>query len=255
MKLQKRFLRSFDMKEYYYDLHIHSCLSPCGDDDMTPNNIAGMGVVAKLDIMALTDHNTCRNCPAFFKTAQANGIVPVAGMELTTAEDIHLVCLFEKLEDAMRFDALVSEKRIPFKNRVDIFGEQMVMNENDEVIAIEENLLSNATMITVDEAPDLVKECGGICYPAHIDREANGIVATLGIFPEFPFFPCAEYHDGDKRPEYESKFELLKSKPSVVSSDAHYLWDISGRLNCFELECSENHNDIRKALFERLKGL
>ncbi|MBP3696243.1 MAG: PHP domain-containing protein [Clostridia bacterium] len=243
------------MKEYYYDLHIHSCLSPCGDDDMTPNNIAGMGVVAKLDIMALTDHNTCRNCPAFFKTAQANGIVPVAGMELTTAEDIHLVCLFEKLEDAMRFDALVSEKRIPFKNRVDIFGEQTVMNENDEVIAIEENLLSNATMITVDEAPDLVKECGGICYPAHIDREANGIVATLGIFPEFPFFPCAEYHDGDKRPEYESKFELLKSKPSVVSSDAHYLWDISGRLNCFELECSENHNDIRKALFERLKGL
>lgn len=243
------------MKEYYYDLHIHSCLSPCGDDDMTPNNIAGMGVVAKLDIMALTDHNTCRNCPAFFKTAQANGIVPVAGMELTTAEDIHLVCLFEKLEDAMRFDALVSEKRIPFKNRVDIFGEQTVMNENDEVIAIEENLLSNATMITVDEAPDLVKECGGICYPAHIDREANGIVATLGIFPEFPFFPCAEYHDGDKRPEYESKFELLRSKPSVVSSDAHYLWDISGRLNCFELECSENHNDIRKALFERLKGL
>lgn len=243
------------MKEYYYDLHIHSCLSPCGDDDMTPNNIAGMGVVAKLDIMALTDHNTCRNCPAFFKTAQANGIVPVAGMELTTAEDIHLVCLFEKLEDAMRFDALVNEKRIPFKNRVDIFGEQTVMNENDEVIAIEENLLSNATMITVDEAPDLVKECGGICYPAHIDREANGIVATLGIFPEFPFFPCAEYHDGDKRPEYESKFELLKSKPSVVSSDAHYLWDISGRLNCFELECSENHNDIRKALFERLKGL
>lgn len=243
------------MKEYYYDLHIHSCLSPCGDDDMTPNNIAGMGVVAKLDIMALTDHNTCRNCPAFFKTAEANGIVPVAGMELTTAEDIHLVCLFEKLEDAMRFDALVSEKRIPFKNRVDIFGEQTVMNENDEVIAIEENLLSNATMITVDEAPDLVKECGGICYPAHIDREANGIVATLGIFPEFPFFPCAEYHDGDKRPEYESKFELLKSKPSVVSSDAHYLWNISGRLNCFELECSENHNDIRKALFERLKGL
>ena len=83
------------MKKYYYDLHIHSCLSPCGDDDMTPNNIAGMGVVAKLDIMALTDHNSCLNCPAFFKTAQANGIVPVAGMELTTAEDIHLVCLFD----------------------------------------------------------------------------------------------------------------------------------------------------------------
>lgn len=243
------------MKEYYYDLHIHSCLSPCGDDDMTPNNIAGMGVVAKLDIMALTDHNTCRNCPAFFKAAEANGIIPVAGMELTTAEDIHLVCLFEKLEDAIKFDAAVNEKRIPFRNRVDIFGEQMIMNENDEVIGVEENLLSNATLITVDEAPALVESFGGICYPAHIDREANGIVATLGIFPEFPFFPCAEYHDGDKRHEYEERFELLKSKPFVVSSDAHYLWDISGRLNCFELDCGENPEDIRKALFERLKGL
>ena len=243
------------MKDFYYDLHIHSCLSPCGDDDMTPNNIAGMGVVAKLDIMALTDHNTCRNCPAFFKTAEANGIVPVAGMELTTAEDIHLVCLFEKLEDAMRFDLAVSERRIPFKNRVDIFGEQMIMNENDEVIGVEENLLSNATTITVDEAPLIVEQFGGICYPAHIDREANGIVSTLGVFPEFPFFPCAEYHDGDKRPEYEAKFELLKAKPFVVSSDAHYLWDISGRLNKFELDCSEEHNDIRKKLFERLKGL
>ena len=243
------------MNRYYYDFHIHSCLSPCADNDMTPNNIAGMGVVAKLDIMALTDHNTCRNCPAFFRTAEANGIVPVAGMELTTAEDIHLVCLFERLEDAMNFDTAVNEKRIPFRNRVDIFGEQMIMNENDEVIGIEENLLSNATMITVDGAPALVGSFGGICYPAHIDREANGIVATLGIFPEFPFFPCAEYHDGDQRPEYEERFELLKAKPHVVSSDAHYLWDISGRLNCFELECGENHEDIRKALFERLKSL
>lgn len=243
------------MKEYYYDLHIHSCLSPCGDDEMTPNNIAGMGVVAKLDIMALTDHNTCRNCPAFFKTAEANGIVPVAGMELTTAEDIHLVCLFENLEDAMNFDAAVSKKRIPFRNRVDIFGEQMIMDENDEIIGTEENLLSNATLITVDEAPALVEACGGICYPAHIDREANGIVATLGVFPELPFFPCAEYHDGDKRKEYEKRFPPLSSKPFVVSSDAHYLWDISGRLNCFELDCDGTPADIRKKLFERLKGL
>ncbi len=244
------------MKKYYYDLHMHSCLSPCGDDDMTPNNIAGMGVVAKLDIMALTDHNTCLNCPAFFETARANGIVPVAGMELTTAEDIHLVCLFEELNDALKFSEAVNLRRIPFKNRVDIFGQQMIMNEDDEVIGTEENLLSNATMITVDEAPDLVNEFGGICYPAHIDREANGIVATLGIFPPEPYFPCAELHDSDKKDEYIGKFPILKDKPIVVSSDAHYLWDISGRLNYFELDCDENdENDIRKKLFERLKGI
>ncbi len=243
------------MKEYYYDLHIHSCLSPCGDDDMTPNNIAGMGVVAKLDIMALTDHNTCRNCPAFFKTAAAQGIVPVAGMELTTAEDIHLVCLFEKLDDAMRFDKEINTHRTLIPNRTDIFGHQFIMDENDEVIGTDEHFLSIATDITVDGAPALVESFGGICYPAHIDREANGIVATLGIFPDMPEFPCAEYHDGDKKTEYEERFPLLKTKPCVISSDAHYLWDISGRLNCFELDCEENADDIRKKLFERLKGL
>ena len=244
------------MKKYYYDLHIHSCLSPCGDDDMTPNNIAGMGVVAKLDIMALTDHNTCRNCPAFYKTAEANGIVPVAGMELTTAEDIHLVCLFEELEDAMRFDEAIKNRRMLIKNRVDIFGEQKILDENDEVIGIEEYLLSNATDITVDEAPALVNEYGGICYPAHIDREANGIIATLGIFPDIPYFPCAELHDGDKKAEYETRFPIISGKPVVVSSDAHYLWDISGRLNCFELDYDgDDAREIRKKLFERLKGL
>lgn len=243
------------MRKFYYDLHIHSCLSPCGDDDMTPNNIAGMGVVAKLDIMALTDHNTCRNCPAFYKTAEANGIVPVAGMELTTAEDIHLVCLFEKLEDAMRFDEAIRNRRMLIKNRVDIFGEQKILDENDEVIGIEEYLLSNATDITVDEAPALVNGYGGICYPAHIDREANGIIATLGVFPETPYFPCAELHDGDKKAEYEAKFPIISEKTVVVSSDAHYLWDISGRLNCFELECDGGDaQEIRKLLFERLKG-
>lgn len=243
------------MKKYYYDLHIHSCLSPCGDDDMTPNNIAGMGVVAKLDIMALTDHNTCRNCPAFYKTARANGIVPVAGMELTTAEDIHLVCLFEELEAAMRFDEAIRNRRMLIKNRVDIFGEQKILDENDEVIGIEEYLLSNATDITVDEAPALVDEYGGICYPAHIDREANGIIATLGVFPDTPYFPCAELHDGDKKAEYEANHPIISGKPVVVSSDAHYLWDISGRLNCFELDCDDNEAEIRKKLFERLKGL
>ena len=78
----------------YYDLHIHSCLSPCGDDDMTPANIAGMGAVLDLKVMALTDHNSCGNCRSFFEACTHYGVIPIAGMELTTSEDIHLVCLF-----------------------------------------------------------------------------------------------------------------------------------------------------------------
>lgn len=242
------------MKKYYYDLHFHSCLSPCGDDDMTPNNMAGMGVVAGLHIMGLTDHNSCRNCPAFFKAAQANGIVPVAGMELTTAEDIHLVCLFENLEDALRFNDEVDTRRILIKNRTDIFGEQLMMDENDEITGSEENLLPNATTITVDEAPEIVGSFNGICYPAHIDREANGIITTLGVFPDSPYFPCAELHDFENEDLYREKYEVLKDKPFVFSSDAHYLWDINGKLHYFELDCDENPAAIRKALFEKLRG-
>ena len=110
------------MNRYYYDFHVHSCLSPCADNDMTPNNIAGMAALAGLQMVALTDHNSCRNCPAFFKAASKQGIIPVAGMELTTAEDIHVVCLFERLTDALAFNDEVDGLRIRFQNRVDIFG-------------------------------------------------------------------------------------------------------------------------------------
>ena len=114
------------MNRYYYDFHIHSCLSPCADNDMTPNNLAGMAALAGLNIMALTDHNSSRNCPAFFAAAKKNGIIPVAGMELTTAEDIHVVCLFEHLEDALSFNDEVDDRRILIRNRPDIFGDQMI---------------------------------------------------------------------------------------------------------------------------------
>ena len=91
------------MSLYYYDLHVHSCLSPCGDDDMTPGNIVGMSCLNGLQIVALTDHNSTKNCPAFYKIAKANGIIPVAGVEVTTSEDVHVVCLFRTLERAMEF--------------------------------------------------------------------------------------------------------------------------------------------------------
>ena len=85
------------MKRYYYDLHIHSCLSPCADDENTPNNVAGIASLSGLNIIALTDHNSTANCPAFFAACERFGITPIAGMELTTSEDIHVVCLFEEL--------------------------------------------------------------------------------------------------------------------------------------------------------------
>ena len=241
------------MNKYYYDLHMHSCLSPCGDDDMTPNNIAGMGVLNGLNIMALTDHNTSKNCPAFFKAAKKNGIIPIAGMELTTAEDIHIVCLFPELEAAMEFDNTVDLHRVKYPNRTDIFGNQLILDENDELVGTEDFFLPNATDITVEQTPELVRRYGGFCYPAHIDREANGIIATLGDFPPDSGFTAAEFHDSGNIEEYSKKYPEVSGKKIIVSSDAHYLWNIKEKKEYFIIDDEPYSGDlIRKRLFELL---
>ena len=240
------------MKRYSYDLHNHSCLSPCADNDNTPNNVAGMMYLSGITIAALTDHNTAKNCPAFFEAAKRYGIVPVAGMELTTAEDIHLVCLFENLDSALNFDAYLQSRRVLVKNRPDIFGEQLILDGEDNIIGKEEHLLSNATSITLDEAPGLVSSYGGVCYPAHIDRDANGIIAILGTMPPTPHFDSVEMRDGEKANEYKERYGL-SDKLIVVSSDAHYLTDINDSNNFFELDTeSDSPEDVRRALFKLL---
>ena len=243
------------MNRYYYDLHIHSCLSPCGDDDMTPNNIAGMASLNGLNIVALTDHNSTKNCPAFFEAAKRNGIIPVAGMELTTSEDIHVVCLFERLEAALEFDGFLQGRRILIPNRVDIFGEQMIMNSQDEVIATEPYLLSNATDISVDDVGKIISSYDGICYPAHVDREANGIISTLGIFPDDESFLCAGFHNGENIETYNEKYPELRKRRPLVSSDAHYLWDMRDKMYYLELDDEPYSGDkVRSELFRLLRG-
>lgn len=242
------------MNDYYYDLHIHSCLSPCGDNANTPSDIVGMGLLNGLQIMALTDHNTCKNCPAFFKIAKSNGIIPVAGAEVTTAEDIHVVFLFSELSGAMDFDREITQRRILIKNRTDIFGNQFILDENDNIIGEDEYLLSNATSVTLEECPALAKKHGGICYPAHVDRDANGIISVLGDFPDIDGFCTAEFHDKAEIEGYRKRFSL-SDRTAVVCSDAHFLWDISEKENFFTLEDTPYSGDkIRQKLLDILGG-
>ena len=211
--------------------------------------------MAGLQIVALTDHNSCRNCPAFFAAAKKNGIIPIAGMELTTAEDIHMVCLFEELEDALRFNDEVDGLRIRFPNRTDIFGDQLLMDEEDNNVGIEADLLSNATMLPIDDVPALVQKHHGVCYPAHVDREANGVIATLGTFPESPHFSLAELHDGAREEEYRGRYPTLDGVRILVGSDAHYLWDIRDKEYFLELADEPYSGDfVRHQLFCLLRG-
>ncbi len=247
------------MEAFSYDLHVHSCLSPCADNDMTPQNIAGLASLLGLRIVALTDHNTTKNCPAFFAAAKRYGIIPIAGMELTTAEDIHVICLFESLDDAMKFGEDVDKSRIKVKNRADVFGDQLIMNAEDEVTDEEPDLLINATMLDLESAYELCTKHGGICYPAHIDRDSGGIVAMLGTVPDEPPYTAFELNFGDRYGEYLERYPLLGEKRYVVSSDAHRLESLSDGSNKIELDISDEvegsySGEVRRLLFNYLRG-
>ena len=205
---------------------------------MTPGNIAGMAALKGLNMVALTDHNTCANCPAFFSQCKKNGLFPVAGMELTTAEDIHIICLFQTLNAAMTFSGEVKKHIIPVKNRPDIFGEQRIIDEDDEITGYEDTLLINATDLEAGSAISLVRSYGGTCYPAHIDREANGMIAILGGIPAEYGFSCVEFNDSANRNGYFQQY-ALSGKKTLVNSDAHYLWDINEAENFLTLENEE----------------
>lgn len=235
------------MEPFSYDLHVHSCLSPCGDDDMTPCNIAGMAYLNGLKIIALTDHNSCKNCSAFFDACAQYGLVAVAGMELTTAEEIHLVCLFPELDSALAFDDAVSPYRMPIKNRIEIFGNQWIMGEDDAIIGEDPYFLPAATGLSLEQATSLVRQFGGICYPAHIDREANGLLAILGDFPPYPSFSLAEL----RNPEH---IELAGGRKIITASDAHRLWEINQAVNFLHLDAQpcDDADAIRRELFKVL---
>lgn len=243
------------MTRYFYDLHIHSALSPCADNDMTPNNIAGMAAIKGLQILALTDHNSAKNCPAFFEACKQQGIIAVAGMELSTAEDIHLVCLFRELDDAMRFDAEIEKHLMPIKNRPEIFGEQYIMDGEDEIIGEFDTLLISATDLPIDEAIALAKEFGAHVHPAHIDRESNGIVAILGDIPPEYNFNCFELRERTSLERLSDTVGEMHGNNILVCSDAHHLWDISEADNSLLID-DEPYSSalVRSRLFEMLEA-
>ncbi len=213
--------------ELSYDLHIHSCLSPCGDMDMTPNNIAGMAMIKELNIIALTDHNTARNAPALIKAAEQFGIIVLPGMELTTEEEVHVVCLFSETEDALAFDSYVYDRLLKIKNKPDIFGPQILMNENDEPVGEEEYLLINATRIPFDGVYDAVTAHNGIMIPAHLDKSTTSLISNLGMIPPDSKFTCAEVKDLTKLHGLLHAHPYLENCRIISDSDAHYLEDIS----------------------------
>lgn len=218
-----------------YDLHIHTALSPCGDDDMTPNNIVNMAVLKGLDVVAITDHNTCRNAEACMQCAEGTDLLVLPGMEVESAEECHIVCIFPSLDTALMMEEQIKAHLPKIKNRPDIFGHQAVMDKEDNIVEYEENLLVTATSLSVDKVAELAREFGGVAIPAHIDKSAYSIISNLGFIDDSWGFKTIEVKDLEKVDDmYEDKG--LDRFNIIHSSDAHYLWDISEREHFLEAE-------------------
>ncbi len=214
----------------YYDLHIHSALSPCGDNDMTPNNIVNMALLKGLDVIAVTDHNACGNVRAVQKVA-GNNLLVIPGMEVESEEEVHILCLFPTVEKAEQMEKIIRKNSVPVKNKPEIFGNQYYMDADDNIIGEEENLLVTATGLSIYDVVKYTNESGGVAIPAHIDRSSYSVLSNLGFLPpdlEVGALEITEKNLESMAGDYSDYF-------IITDSDAHYLGDISEKAHFFDI--------------------
>ena len=235
------------MERLAFDLHLHSCLSPCGGEDNTPANLAGMCALAGLDVAALTDHNTAGNCAAFCRAAEGYGLLALPGMELTTAEEAHVVCLFPDIAAAEEFGALVRTRLPPVKNRSSIYGPQILMDDGDNVLGEEDAFLAGTTDLGIYEIAELVRSFGGLAYPAHIDRPSFSLLANLGLWDPDMGFPLAEVSKNCPPGLFDRPD--LRGVRHITACDAHYLDQIPDARQYMELP-----ERTPKAVLDWLRG-
>jgi len=215
------------------DLHNHSCLSPCGSLELSPKRLLELGAARGLKLMALTDHNSSLNCRAFAKLGPQYGIIPIFGMEATTSEEVHVLCLFTSLEASMAFNSYAYSILTPFLNNPEKTGDQVYVDEDDNIEGEVEYYLINPLDLSIDNIGAKVIEYGGIVIPAHVDRPAFSMTSQLGIIVDGPWtaLECVRI------PPAVDGFPLdAHGYPLITSSDAHFCEHVARRP--FELEIS-----------------
>lgn len=218
------------MTEAAIDLHIHSALSPCSDEDMTPNNIVNMALLCGLDAIAVTDHNSCDNVEAVMKAA-GDRIVVIPGMELQTREEVHLLCYFRDLTSLFHFQAQLNNHYDGVPNTPSIFGRQIIMNQLDEIVGEKEQSLLTSLSLSIDDAVHLIRECHGIPVPAHINKSSYSIISQLGFIPPSLSFTLLEFSQN-----FPVSFSNYSGCRFITSSDAHSLGHILDRKMLIQVE-------------------
>lgn len=203
------------------DLHIHSALSPCADDGMTPCNIANMAYLKGLDAIALTDHNAGDNLEAVARAAEGK-VLFIPGMEVQTAEEVHLLAYFRALPDALAFSDAIKTHLPGIPNRPDLFGNQWIMDAGDNTVGERAEMLLTSVDLSFDDTVALIRAHGGAAVPAHAERDSFGVLTQLGFIPRHLGLTAIEVSHGGVNP-LGDEWRILRS------SDAHRLGDIMER--------------------------
>jgi PHP family Zn ribbon phosphoesterase len=227
---------------YQADFHIHSCLSPCASLEMSPSAIVRQARAAGLNAIALSDHNCAFNLPAFGKICERHGMECLYGLEVTSAEEAHILCLFDDLEKAMLLGEQVYDSLPPIPNRPHRFGDQPIVDENEEILGFAEKFLISASAFDIHALVGEVHALGGLCIPAHIDRQVYGIITQLGFLPAEDFDAVELTACGDSA--------LALHYPIVRNSDSHQLDTLGSAFTGFDIEAL-TVGQIRSSLWNR----
>ena len=235
------------MNRYRADLHVHTVLSPCGDLDMSPVNIVDTAAKRKIDILGITDHNSTRHGELIKKLAAKEGIFVLCGAEVTTKEEIHCLTFFENNDILKGFQEYLEMHMSDVMNKPDIFGYQVVVDEDERIIDEVDKLLISALDQGMEEVEKVVHHMGGIFIPAHIDRQSYSLLSQLGFVPPGLNADAFEISARTSRSKVLEQFPYLKDYSFIGSSDAHHPSQIGNRTTLFEMK-TRNFSEIKMAL-------
>jgi len=210
------------MKNYRADLHIHTILSPCGDLSMSPANIISEASRKQIDIIGITDHNSTRQCTLVKKMGRDKGIFVLEGAEITTKEEVHCLAFFENTDTLIYFQEYLDANIPDVQNDPLIFGDQVVVDEDENIVFIEKRLLSNATRISLDKLQSFLHDCNGIFIPAHIDRMKNSLYSQLGFLPEGLKADALEVSRNSSPDKFAKIHPEVTAFPLITNSDSHF---------------------------------
>lgn len=224
------------MEWYRADIHIHTVLSPCGDLDMSPARIIQEAKKKKLNIIGVSDHNTTLHAKSMVDLGNKEGITVFPGVEITTREEVHCLAFFENIETTNIFQQYIEAHTIEIKNKPERFGQQLVVNENEEILDTIDHLLIMGLDSTINEVEKEVHRLNGVFIPAHVDRPSTSIYSQIGFIPNDLKIDAIEYSANTTKENLLNKRKELDAYCLITNSDAHFLNQLSSRYTEYFLD-------------------